>query len=236
MEDETNKKSGGKDKIELPRDGRKRRVGEDGKSQYRRSLRGGFIWIVLFLITLFTVSLLWNRDAGQVEVSYTILREQIEGGNLVSMLIDGKEVRGEFKQAVQVAEQGQTREAKRFKVWLPAEDPELPDKVWAKNPGIEVKSKGEKSNWGGFLLTTFVPILFLVGIMILLLRQMEAGGNRAFSFGRSRAKMIMGDRPETGRADTQGRAPVGRSGDWQDASGAGGRGRGRRAVLQHQRV
>jgi cell division protease FtsH len=204
MEDETNKKSGGKDKIELPRDGRKRRVGEDGKGQYRRSLRGGFIWIVLFLITLFTVSLLWNRDAGQVEVSYTILRAQIDAGNIASMLIDGKEVRGEFTKPVEVGVQGQTQEAKRFKVWLPAEDSELPDKVWAKNAGIEIKSKGEKSNWGGFLLTTFVPILFLVGIMILLLRQMEAGGNRAFSFGRSRAKLIMGDRPKVTFEDVAG--------------------------------
>jgi cell division protease FtsH len=205
MEDDSSKKSGGgKDKIELPRDGRKRRVGEDGKGQYKRSLRGGFIWIVLFLITLFTVSVLWNRDAGQVEISYTVLRGQIDGGNIASMLIDGKEIRGEFTKPVEVADQGQTREAKRFKVWLPAEDSELPDKVWAKNPGIEIKSKGEKSNWGGFLLTTFVPILFLVGIMILLLRQMEAGGNRAFSFGRSRAKLIMGDRPKVTFEDVAG--------------------------------
>jgi cell division protease FtsH len=204
MEDETSKKSGGKDKIELPRDGRKRRIGDEGKSPYKRSLRGGLIWIVLFLITLFTVSVLWNRDAGQVEVSYTIIREQIQGGNIASMLIDGKEVRGEFKQAIQVAQQDQTREAKRFKVWLPAEDSGLPDKVWETNPGIEIKSKGEKSNWGGFLLTTFVPILFLVGIMILLLRQMEAGGNRAFSFGRSRAKLIMGDRPKVTFDDVAG--------------------------------
>ena len=41
-----------------------------------------------------------------------------------------------------------------------------------------VKAKGDKSNWGGLLLTTFLPILFLVGIMILLMRQMSAGGNR----------------------------------------------------------
>jgi cell division protease FtsH len=205
MEDDTSKKKGRKDKLELPRDGRKRGYGgEDGKGPYRRGLRGGFIWIILFLITLFAVSYLWNRDAGQVEISYTVLREQIDGGNIASVLIDGKEVRGELKQAIEVTEQGQARETKKFKVWLPAEDSALPDKIWEKNPGVEVKSKGEKSNWGGFLLTTFVPILFLVGIMILLLRQMEAGGNRAFSFGRSRAKLIMGDRPKVTFEDVAG--------------------------------
>jgi cell division protease FtsH len=204
MDENTSKKKSGKDRLELPRDGRKRGyIGDDGKSQYTRGLRGGFIWIILFLITLFTVSVLWNRDTGQVEVSYTVLREQIDAGNVASVLIDGKDVRGELTQAVPVAgEQGRT--IKRFKVWLPAEDSTLPDKIWEKNPGVEVKSKGEKSNWGGFLLTTFVPILFLVGIMILLLRQMEAGGNRAFSFGRSRAKMIISDRPKVTFDDVAG--------------------------------
>jgi len=205
MEEDTSKKKSGKDKIELPRDGRKRGyLGEDGKGSYRRGLKGGLVWIVLFLITLFTVSVLWNRDASQVEISYTILREQIEGANIASVLIDSKEVRGEFKHEIDVPVGGQPRQVKRFKVWLPAEDSGLPDKIWDKNPGVEVKSKGQKSNWGGFLLTTFVPILFLVGIMILLLRQMEAGGNRAFSFGRSRAKLIMGDRPKVTFEDVAG--------------------------------
>ncbi|MFZ1946116.1 MAG: ATP-dependent zinc metalloprotease FtsH [bacterium] len=204
MDENTSKKKSGKDRLELPRDGRKRGyTGDDGKGQYTRGLRGGFIWIILFLITLFTVSVLWNRDTGQAEVSYTVLREQIDAGNIATVLIDGKDVRGELKQAVPAAgEQG--RSIKRFKVWLPAEDSTLPDKIWEKNPGIEVKSKGEKSNWGGFLLTTFVPILFLVGIMILLMRQMEAGGNRAFSFGRSRAKMIISDRPKVTFEDVAG--------------------------------
>jgi cell division protease FtsH len=204
MPENTSKKKSGKDRLELPRDGRKRGyTGDEGKGQYTRGLRGGFIWIILFLITLFTVSVLWNRDTGQVEISYTILREQITSGNIASVLIDGKDVRGELKQAVPIAGQ-EGRTVKRFKVWLPAEDSTLPDKIWEKNPGVEVKSKGEKSNWGGFLLTTFVPILFLVGIMILLLRQMEAGGNRAFSFGRSRAKMIMSDRPKVTFEDVAG--------------------------------
>ena len=203
MEEDTSKKTG-KDKIELPRDGRKRYVGEDGKGQYKRGLKGGLVWIILFLVTLFAVSLLWNRDTGQMEISYTVFRQQMDDANIASVVIDGKEVTGQFKQAVKIESGGQAREASRFKVWLPAEDPKLPDEVWAKNPDIDIKSKGEKSNWGGFFLTTFIPILFLVGIMILLLRQMEAGGNRAFSFGRSRAKLIMGDRPKVTFEDVAG--------------------------------
>ena len=205
MEEDTSQKKSGKDKLELPRDGRKRGyIGDDGRGQYRRGLKGGLVWIILFLITLFAVSFLWNRDVGQVEISYTLLRQEIGSGNIASVVIDGKEVRGELKQEVSVTDKGQARQVKRFKVWLPAEDSTLPDKIWEKNPGVEVRSKGQKSNWGGFLISTLVPVLFLVGIMILLMRQMEAGGNRAFSFGRSRAKLIMGDRPKVTFEDVAG--------------------------------
>jgi len=206
MDEDTSKKTGkgGKDKIELPRDGRKRYVGDEGKGQYKRGLKGGLIWIILFLVTLFAVSLLWTRDTGQMEISYTVFRQQMDDANISSALIDGKEVTGQFKEAVKIESGGQQHEVSRFKVWMPAEDPKLPDQIWEKNPGIDIKSKGEKSNWSGFFLTTFIPILFLVGIMILLLRQMEAGGNRAFSFGRSRAKLIMGDRPKVTFEDVAG--------------------------------
>jgi cell division protease FtsH len=206
IEEDPGQKKSGKDKLDLPRDGGKRGGyrGDNGKVPYKRSLRGGLLWIVLFLVTLFAVSFLWNRDTGQVEVSYTLLRREIDSGNISSVLIDGKEVRGEFKQQVAITDQSGPKEAKRFKVWLPAEDSTLPDKIWEKNPGIEVRSKGEKSNWGGFLISTFVPIIFLVGIMILLMRQMESGGNRAFSFGRSKAKLIMGDRPKVTFEDVAG--------------------------------
>ncbi len=180
------------------------RYGSSKRPPAKGGLKGGFLWIVLFFITLLVVSVLWNREPETVEISYTLFRREMERGNIASVVIDGKEVRGEFTEPVSVNVSGQPRQTVAFKVWLPAEDATLPDKIWEKNKDAEVRSKGEKSNWGGLVLTTFLPILFLVGIMILLMRQMQAGGNRAFSFGRSRAKLIMGDRPKVTFDDVAG--------------------------------
>jgi cell division protease FtsH len=196
MTDQKDQKPGKKDKIELPSDPNKR--------PYRGGLRSSLIWVVLFFITLIAVSYLWNREPEDLEIDYTVFRQQIEKGNIESVMIDGKEVHGKFIQPVQAVVGDEKRTVDRFKVWLPAEDPELADKIWAVRKATIVKSKGEKSNWGGLLLTTFLPILFLVGIMILLMRQMSAGGNRAFSFGRSRAKLIMADRPKVTFQDVAG--------------------------------
>jgi cell division protease FtsH len=204
-EDGSTKKSG-KDKLELPRsDGGKGgyKGGPVGPPQ-KRGLRGGFVWIILFLITLVAVSFLWKKDSDRIEIDYTRFREEMARANISSILIDGRDVRGEFKEPIAITGEDRIHEVKDFKVWLPAEDAELADKIWEVDAGVKVESKGEKSNWGGFLLSTLVPVLFLIGIMILLMRQMEAGGNRAFSFGRSRAKLIMGDRPKVTFEDVAG--------------------------------
>ena len=185
-----------KNKMELPTDPDKR--------QYRGGLRSSLIWVVLFFVTLIAVSYLWNRAPEDLEIDYSVFRQEIDIGNISSVVIDGKEVHGEFVMPVRALVGEEDRTVERFRVWLPAEDAELADKIWAVSRETVVKSKGEKSNWGGLLLTTFLPILFLVGIMILLMRQMSAGGNRAFSFGRSRAKLIVADRPKVTFDDVAG--------------------------------
>jgi cell division protease FtsH len=205
MEDKRKTKQSGKDKLRLPSSGSQRPYrGDPRRNAPRRGLRGGFVWIILFLITLLAVSVLWNRDSGEVEVPYYVFWKQVEDANLSSATIDKREVKGEFKEQIAYTKDQQTRQVKGFKTWLPAEDPELPGKIWAIDRDVEIGSKGEKSNWGGFLVSTMIPVLFLIGIMVLLMRQMEAGGNRAFSFGRSRAKLISGDRPKITFEDVAG--------------------------------
>jgi cell division protease FtsH len=208
MKEEKSTKETGKDKLKLrgPEGGGKPPLMRDPRmGSPRPRFRGGFLWIILFLITLLAVSVLWNRETDRVEILYSAFRDQLAAGNLASVVIDEREVTGEFKEDEAVAtKDGEVRPVLKFKVWLPSEDPELPDKIWEVDKSVEVGSKGEKSNWGGFLLTTMVPVLFLIGIMILLMRQMEAGGNRAFSFGRSRAKLITGDRPKVTFEDVAG--------------------------------
>ncbi len=196
MDEGKGQRPGKKNKIEIPTDPDKR--------QYRGGLRSSLIWVVLFFITLIAVSYLWNRQPEDLEIDYSVFRQEIDKGNLSSVTIDSKEVHGEFITPVRAKVGDEDESVERFKVWLPAEDAELADKIWEVRRETVVKSKGEKSNWGGLLLTTFLPILFLVGIMILLMRQMSAGGNRAFSFGRSRAKLIMADRPKVTFEDVAG--------------------------------
>jgi cell division protease FtsH len=205
MDEDKGRKQTGKDNLKLHGSGGKRPYGGDSKkAPPRRGLRGGFIWIVLFLMTLLAISVLWNRDSGEVDILYYEFMKQVRAANLDGVTIDKREVHGEFKEEITIFVGEDSRQVKKFKTWLPAEDPELPGAIWAIDEEVRIGSEGEKSQWSGILISTIVPILFLVGIMVLLMRQMEAGGNRAFSFGRSKAKMIMGDRPKITFEDVAG--------------------------------
>ena len=137
MKDEKDQKPGKKDKIELPPDPNKR--------PYRGGLRSSLIWVVLFFITLIAVSYLWNREPEDLEIDYTVFRQEIEQGNIESVLIDGKEVHGEFIEPVQALVGEEQRTVERFKVWLPAEDPELADKIWAVREETKVKSRARRA-------------------------------------------------------------------------------------------
>jgi cell division protease FtsH len=63
-----------------------------------------------------------------------------------------------------------------------------------------------KESRGGFtsFLVNFVPTLIIIALWIFLFRQMQSGGNRAFSFGKSKAKLLTGDTPKITFADVAG--------------------------------
>ncbi len=60
----------------------------------------------------------------------------------------------------------------------------------AKEAGTTVKLEPASSGWGWLVLINALPFLLLIGFLAFTLRQMQAGGNKALSFGKSRAKLL----------------------------------------------
>lgn len=60
----------------------------------------------------------------------------------------------------------------------------------SKDAGTTVKFEQSSSGWGWILLINALPFLLLIGFLAFTLRQMQAGGNKALSFGKSRAKLL----------------------------------------------
>jgi cell division protease FtsH len=78
---------------------------------------------------------------------------------------------------------------RKFRVLLPKEEaPQIMDTLHAKAVQLNVKEVHSNDWW--LALVNLLPLLLLAGFVFFLMRQMQAGGNKALSFGKSRARLL----------------------------------------------
>ena len=116
----------------------------------------------------------------QVELSFSKMMEDIEAGRVSKVTITGSEIVGEYNQPTP---DGQ---AKRFITYAPAYDDLVKD-LRRYNVAIEARKPRESTYLVTFL--SWLPMLALIGIWIFFMRQMQSGGNKALSFGKSKARL-----------------------------------------------
>jgi len=111
---------------------------------------------------------------------------------------DGKTIDGDFKARIRV----NNRDVSKFTVRLPvANDSKEVERLRQKN--VIISAQDAKPSLGGYVMT-FLPWILIIGIWIFLFRQMQAGGAKAFSFGKSKAKLLTGDTPKVTFSDVAG--------------------------------
>jgi cell division protease FtsH len=156
-------------------------------------------WILVILIPVAFLTVNGGREPQAPAIDYTAYRKQLDAGNVEAITFQPDNVMaGTFRQPVRVG----TREARRFVTRIPAglaveEVPRLYER------GVKVAADESRLNIGGFLVQ-MLPYLLLIGFWIFLFRQMQAGGSKAFSFGKSKAKLLSGDTPKVTFADVAG--------------------------------
>ncbi|MFQ5723672.1 MAG: ATP-dependent zinc metalloprotease FtsH [Terriglobia bacterium] len=141
------------------------------------TLRNILFWVVLLVAIVF----LWKMvntsiSPREQEPTFTEFLDKVEAGQVASVIVRGNQVNGEFKDGA------------KFKTHIPAEYPDFYKTLREQNVQIKVEDASGPSwvTWGVNLL----PLLLLVGFWIFIMRQMQAGGNKALSFGKSRARLI----------------------------------------------
>ena len=176
-----------------------------------KPLKAMVFWVILVLILLIAFQMFESGKKREFRIAYSTFNEEVEKGNIKSVVIRGLQVTGVLLERTTIpmepsADQGQRREVivENFITTLPAVDPELSGRIMEKSEGvIIVGEEGGSSTWVK-ILTSGLPLLLIVGLWFLIMRQMQAGGNKAFSFGKSRARMFGGDKPRTSFDDVAG--------------------------------
>src|SRR3990172_216739 len=168
---------------------------------WARTLRTLSFWALLIVGSVVLVQFASNRRQEAAEISYTEFTEQLEAGNIKAVEItERQQVKGDLKHAVQFA--GRPRPADHVTTLLPFES----GAEWVqtlRDRGVDVRAREQKQSFGVFLFS-FLPYLFILGLIVFMLRQMQQGGNRAFAFGKSKAKLLAGDTPQVTFADVAG--------------------------------
>jgi cell division protease FtsH len=156
-------------------------------------------WALIILVPLIIIQLLGQGRKDVQELSYTDFMSELDQGNVLKVsVIEGKELEGELRAPVGATGQTTREFWTKLPVWH-SED--LLKKL--EESGIAIEAEEARPNWWG-LLAGALPWIFLFGLMLFWLRQMQAGGARAFSFGKSKAKLLSGDTPKVTFADVAG--------------------------------
>ncbi|HEX2965593.1 MAG TPA: ATP-dependent zinc metalloprotease FtsH [Syntrophorhabdaceae bacterium] len=137
-----------------------------------------FIILLLIIMAFFIFKVFPTSKKNYEEVIFSDFVTSVETGKIASVTIQGRNIIGAYK------------EGKEFKTYAP-EDPELMNLLRQNNVRITAKPDDEPGFWQS-ILVSWVPMLLLIGVWIFFMRQMQAGGGKAMSFGKSKARLFAG--------------------------------------------
>jgi len=132
--------------------------------------------LVLALVLLAIFSLFTKEYRSEPEIAFSDFLGSVERGDIEAVVIQGHYVHGSYKNGA------------GFKTFAP-DDPELVKSLRRTNVKIAAKPEDE-SPWYMVLLLNWFPMLLLVGVWIFFMRQLQVGGGKVASFGKSRAKLL----------------------------------------------
>jgi cell division protease FtsH len=138
-------------------------------------------WIAVFALVIIVIQMFQSARPESTELSYSEFLEEVQNGNVKSVVIQGNEIRGELAVGL----------VPEFTTYAPKHD-RLVD-ILQEN-GVEIRAEEPENNvWLANTVHLVVTFILFVGIWIFFMRQMQGGGKSALAFGKSRAKQLTPD-------------------------------------------
>lgn len=135
------------------------------------------IWLVIGIVLMTVFNQFNSRQSAQAPMEYSQFLEEVKSGRIAKVTIEGRQLKAT------------TSEGKRVVSYSPGD-------IWLVSDllksGVKIEAKPEEEP--SLLMNIFVswfPMLLLIGVWVFFMRQMQGGGRGgAFSFGKSRARML----------------------------------------------
>ncbi len=172
---------------------------EPNRPGLSRLSRTASFWVLLILLPLLMLTLMRGQGEPEVAFDTSEFNRQVLEGNVDSILVvEGKSVRGSLRS--EVSRDGQ--EYRQFRATVPSDVSEERVAEW-EALGINVNAEWPDSPWWSNIIW-FLPWILLIVFWFWVIRSMQGGGNKAFQFGRSKAKLISPDTPKVTFDDVAG--------------------------------
>ncbi len=148
------------------------------------------LWLVIAFVMVLLFNLFNQPKAVRQKILFSEFRTAVERGDMREVTIQGNNIYGKFN------------DGKEFKTYS-LNDPDLVKDLMAKGVTIDVRPD-EQSSWWMQLIISWLPMLLLIGVWIFFMRQVQIGGGKAMSFGKSRARLLTEQQQKVTFADVAG--------------------------------
>ncbi|HEV2234324.1 MAG TPA: ATP-dependent zinc metalloprotease FtsH [Terriglobia bacterium] len=135
-------------------------------------------WVLMVALTILVWAVVKSNSVDHVaDLTFTGFMTEVNNSNVKDVTIAGTDATGTFK-----------KDGAKFKTTVPANYPDLYKTLQDKSVNVTLKDNSG-SNWMTWVANG-LPMVLLLGLWIFFMRQMQSGGNKALSFGKSRAKLL----------------------------------------------
>ncbi len=134
------------------------------------------LWVVIGLVVILLYNLFSVQPQPVTELVYSEFLSRVEAGEVSEVMLRGRDITGKFVDGGQ------------FSTYS-AEDPDLVSYLRGKDVRI-IAQPVQDNPWYVTIFVSWFPMLLLIAVWIFFMRQMQAGGSKALSFGKSRARLL----------------------------------------------
>ncbi len=136
-------------------------------------------WVFIFacLIVLWRVFQTGTGSGKEKQISFSEFLQDAQQGQITAVTIDGSEAKGSLRS-----------DKEGFRTIIPSNYPHLYDVLDQNKVKVSIKDSNSSAWWS--ILINVAPLLILVALWFFMIRQMQSGGNKALSFGKSRARLL----------------------------------------------
>ncbi len=150
------------------------------------SVKTILLWLFAFSLIFLLVNIFMHAETKITDISFKEFIEQGENGNIASVEMKGQNVKGDFISPFVK----HNSKFEKFVTVVPADYPDLIDQILKWRNLEDFKIVEDKESTFMTVLISWAPLVVLIVIWIMFMKQMQGGGAKALSFGKSKARLV----------------------------------------------